>query len=279
MTSARRDPPEEPSEAAPGSPFREISIELLVHDLKSPISVVEAAVRPLLEKRERYGVLSDRQERSLKRALRGVLKTRRMLHDLLELARADAEEFSILRFRFRDVLLPAVLESFEVVEAERSSRLPEDDALALLALEKEGVLVDLGPGIDSLEMEQDATKLEQILGNLLRNGVQFRRKALRIHAELVDGIVTVEVEDDGPGIEPQERETVFRRYARVGTGESGSESGHGLGLAGARALARSLGGEVSVEDASKGGALFRLEIPVAFEGGRMADDKEAPSGS
>ena len=279
MTSARRDPPEEPREAAPGSPFREISIELLVHDLKSPISVVEAAVRPLLEKRERYGVLSDRQERSLKRALRGVLKTRRMLHDLLELARADAEEFSILRFRFRDVLLPAVLESFEVVEVERSSRLPEDDALALLALEKEGVLLDLGPGIDSLEMEQDATKLEQILGNLLRNGVQLRRKALRIRAELVDGIVTVEVEDDGPGIEPQERETVFRRYARVGTGESGSESGHGLGLAGARVLARSLGGEVSVEDASKGGARFRLEIPVAFEGGRMADDKEAPSGS
>ena len=153
---------------------------------------------------------------------------------------ADAEEFSILRFRFRDVLLPAVLESFEVVEVERSSRLPEDDALALLALEKEGVLLDLGPGIDSLEMEQDATKLEQILGNLLRNGVQLRRKALRIRAELVDGIVTVEVEDDGPGIEPQEREDSLSAVCSCrGRGESGSESGHGLGLAGARVLARS----------------------------------------
>jgi hypothetical protein len=65
--------------------FREIEIEFLIHELKDPISVIETGVRMLLERRERHGPLSLRQEKTLKRVLRNAQKARNMMYGLLEI--------------------------------------------------------------------------------------------------------------------------------------------------------------------------------------------------
>ena len=54
--------------------FRELQTEFLVHELKNPVSIIETGVRSLLEQREKNGPLSDRQERTLNRALRSSIQ-------------------------------------------------------------------------------------------------------------------------------------------------------------------------------------------------------------
>jgi signal transduction histidine kinase len=78
----------------------------------------------------------------------------------------------------------------------------------------------------------------------------------------------LEVEDDGPGIPPGQREAVFERFYRV---DGSLASGSGLGLAIAKELARLMGGSVRVES-SPGRTVFTLELvaDAAPEGGRTA---------
>ena len=72
--------------------------------------------------------------------------------------------------------------------------------------------------------------------------------------------VEVEVEDDGPGIPEEERQTIFDRGARLDTGKPGT----GLGLAIVRDVAQIYGGSISLEEsADLGGLLARLKLPLA----------------
>jgi signal transduction histidine kinase len=72
--------------------------------------------------------------------------------------------------------------------------------------------------------------------------------------------VTLCVDDSGPGVPVWERERIFERFAHGST--NARRSGHGLGLAIARAVARLHGGDIAVETSGLGGARFRVELPV-----------------
>lgn len=250
-------------------------IELLVHDLKSPVAVAETALRTLLEKREKYGPLTERQERTLRRALRGTRRTRRQLDDLLELGRAEAQRFSVTRFRLADLIADRLVEAVETVEPSLLEEVDEERDAQLAALAAAGIAIENPPGEDVF-LEQDAAKLGQVLANLLRNGLQFKRRSLQVRTAHEEERVRVEVLDDGPGIPGEHRETVFDRYARLG--EGGGPSGHGLGLAGARYLARRLGGEISAAASPSGGACFRLTVPrILPRATAQANESKRPS--
>ena len=77
----------------------------------------------------------------------------------------------------------------------------------------------------------------------------------------------VEIADDGPGIDPDYHEMIFRRYAQVKECSIAPRNGHGLGLAGARILARCLGGDIELKSKKGKGATFRLRLPLNIEGG------------
>ena len=70
---------------APDQFFRELEIQFLIHELQDPIANVETGLRTLLEKREKFGPLSTKQENTLKRTLRNTQKTRSMLNNLLDI--------------------------------------------------------------------------------------------------------------------------------------------------------------------------------------------------
>jgi signal transduction histidine kinase len=75
---------------------------------------------------------------------------------------------------------------------------------------------------------------------------------------------TVSVDDDGPGVLPEDRERIFERFQR-GSAPSG-EGGFGLGLAIGRELARKMGGELRIAQ-SDGGASFVLDLPIQLPAG------------
>ena len=252
--------------ATPDHFFRELQIEFLLHELKDPFSVIEAGVRALLEQREKFGPLSPRQERTLQRILRSALKTKGMLHNLLEVGRSEAGCFDCRKFRVIHAVLSTLLDAVEAMERlsyeEFRKQRIQDNMLEFL--DSCGLFLRVAPQLESLELEQDEAKFCQILGNLVKNALHHRKSSVEISLDQEGDIVIIEVRDDGPGIKPEHREMIFARYAQV-PGRGGSEGmrkGHGLGLAGARILARRLGGEIEVIAGKTKGAAFRFTLPV-----------------
>lgn len=108
----------------------------------------------------------------------------------------------------------------------------------------------------------DALRLEQILLNLLQNAAQSTASG-RIHLSVTaGGRLSFTVLDTGCGLEPAARDALFLPFAPTGRAEGGANGGVALGLASGRALARRMGGDITVRSRSGRGAAFRLSVPV-----------------
>jgi signal transduction histidine kinase len=133
--------------------------------------------------------------------------------------------------------------------------------------EEKGVKLSVRSGAGTIEADRGL--LDRVLLNLLDNALQHASGAgsVELRAVRLKGGLTISVDDSGPGIPIGERERIFDRFARLDRARA--SSGSGLGLALARAVARLLGGDVSVEDSSLGGARFvwRLPLPIPPPGG------------
>ncbi len=111
----------------------------------------------------------------------------------------------------------------------------------------------------------DRDRLKQVVVNLLSNALKFGRPGSPVRVELQGDAqdLTVAVEDDGPGVPPEDRETIFEFYARRDqrVGES-APAGTGLGLAISRQIIRHHGGALACRSARRlGGARFEFTIP------------------
>jgi signal transduction histidine kinase len=114
-------------------------------------------------------------------------------------------------------------------------------------------------------MFQDETKLRQIAGNLFKNALHHRKKRMDVELAVEADCFVLAVKDDGPGIEPDHHDLIFRRYTQVAECTFVERKGHGLGLAGALILARSLGGDIQVESRKGEGATFSLTLPLQLK--------------
>jgi two-component system OmpR family sensor kinase len=247
--------------------FRELDIEFLVHELKDPIAVIEAGVRSLLDRQDKFGPLSPRQERVLQRVLRGALRGRGMLNHLLEIGRSEAGQVVAVPFAAGQTIYASLLDALETTDSELFARLSEQptepQTLALLA--QSGIGIHSDPEVYGLEVIQDETKFRQIVGNLIKNALRFRRQRLDITLHRNGDWLIVDISDDGPGIKPENQALIFRRYAQADAAGALARKGHGLGLAGALVLARRLGGDLTVHSEAGKGATFRLTVPRKVE--------------
>ncbi|TNJ35363.1 response regulator [Arenimonas terrae] len=108
-------------------------------------------------------------------------------------------------------------------------------------------------------LEGDATRLRQILFNLGHNAIKFCESGvvrLRVRPMAPRGIV-LEVEDTGPGLDPDRQARLFQRF------EPGAKAGSGLGLAISQELAVAMGGAIRVHSEAGRGACFQVELPLA----------------
>jgi signal transduction histidine kinase len=97
--------------------------------------------------------------------------------------------------------------------------------------------------------------LKRLFSNLVDNALKYGASA-RITLKREDGQVVIDVEDEGPGVPADKRESVFEPFVRLHEGASGA----GLGLPAARSIARAHGGEIAILDGEKG-ALLRVTLP------------------
>jgi anti-sigma regulatory factor (Ser/Thr protein kinase) len=136
------------------------------------------------------------------------------------------------------------------------------EALVLIAptAEARGVHIE-AEGNEPLQAHGEERAVIQILVNLIGNAVRHSPAGgtVTLRFERTAETASVVVSDQGPGIAPADQQRIFERFERA----SPDDGGTGLGLAISRRLARSMGGDVSLESAPRSGARFTLSLPSA----------------
>jgi two-component system, OmpR family, sensor kinase len=206
------------------------------HELRTPLTSILANLE-LLE-----AELSGEDAETASAALRSSRRMRRLVADLLLLARADAGREGL---RERVDLAAIAAEA-----ASEAAPVGADHALIL----------DLAEGGPMIEGVSD--DLHRLVGNLVENALVHTPPGTEVVVRVgkTAGWAVLEVEDSGPGIPPEARERIFDRFVR-GAGETGG--GSGLGLAIVRAVAERHGGSVTVTEGMAGGARFVVRLPIA----------------
>jgi len=108
----------------------------------------------------------------------------------------------------------------------------------------------------------DEGKLRQVLVNLMGNAVKFTAQGfVGLRVERRDAGIRFEVRDTGPGLRPDELDTLFGAFQQTETGQKARE-GTGLGLYISQAMVRLMGGEIAVESSLGEGSTFLFELPL-----------------
>ncbi len=103
--------------------------------------------------------------------------------------------------------------------------------------------------------------MKRATGNLVSNAARFGDQIV-IRAATERGWLRIEVDDNGPGIPKDERENVFRPFYRLDHARNQDEGNSGLGLAIARDIAKSHGGDVTLGESSMGGLRAIIRVPL-----------------
>ena len=129
-----------------------------------------------------------------------------------------------------------------------------------------GVRIESGERAHGVTVVANADRLSQVFINLISNAVKYNTSDgawVRVTSRVRDGAYEVLVEDNGPGILPEERERVFSKFMRGWAHTQTHEKGAGLGLAISWQIMRRLGGSLSLESPGATGACFRVALPAA----------------
>ena len=212
--------------------------EQLAHEIRTPLSHLDnRLVKALASQPE--PVVAERLAEA-RGEIRRIVQT---LESLLDIAASKANRGG------RSGLEPIDLSSLVAGLCELYAGSAEESGLALDST--------IAPRV---WIEGDAPQLRRLVTNMLDNAIKYVPPGGRVTVTLEAGPVLV-VADDGPGIEPRDRERIFDRFYR-GQGRGEETSGSGLGLALARAIAERHGLVMTLEDepasGGKGGAVFRI---------------------
>lgn len=126
-----------------------------------------------------------------------------------------------------------------------------------------GAAIDVRVTDELGTMDGDARLLMRAVGNLAGNARKYAAQQVTVAAARWPDRVDITVDDDGPGIPPDQREQVFEPFYRLDRSRDRSTGGFGLGLSIARKAVALHGGTVHVEDSPLGGARFVIRLPVS----------------
>ncbi len=224
-------------------------LSTVAHELRAPLTSVTGFTSSLLRRWDRF---TDEQKRLMIETIEAdATRLTRLITELLDISRLDSHSLNLRR---GPVDLHAMLTTHVVrYELGRSS----------------GV-VQLGLGqaarVDGLpEMWADSDRLEQIFFNLIENGLLHGAGKVTVTLDRGGALgeapesVVVEVDDEGDGIPPSDREKIFGRFWH-----GPSNASTGLGLYVVRGLVEAHGGSVRVTDNDNGGARFVVTLPAGL---------------
>ena len=241
-----------------------IKIDLFIHDLKGPLAVVYAGISALLKRPEKYGPLTEKQERVLMRALRNTKITQALVSDALELGRSREGIANSTNFRISSLIVQALVEFFDLADHRTSEEIKKCSDLQRLreTLQERGLFLFVDEGLWSREVCLDVLKMTQILRNLLSNALKYRKRRVELNVDTEGENLTFSVKDDGEGIPSIYHKKIFDCYFLMNDPGLCIVRGHGLGLAGVMVLVEDMGGRLSLDSDEGKGAEFIVRVPM-----------------
>jgi len=235
-------------------------LAMMSHELRTPMNGVLGMLQLLettrmTEEQAEYAALASESTGHLLR----------VINDILDFSRfeRDAMELENISFNLAELISTSV-QAFAHNAQQRG-----------LALE-----VDLSPGLDSLRVKGDPTRIRQILVNLIGNALKFTEfGSVRVettwqHTDAQQILFNCAVRDSGIGISPDLVESMFDAFQQADNSISRRYGGTGLGLPIARNLAERMGGTLMAQSSEGLGSVFTLEIPLQVV--QQEDPQPAP---
>lgn len=214
----------------------------VTHDLRTPLASIKTAVTSLLQVGVRFDPAQARE--LLQTVLEETDRLNRLVGNILGLAQVRSGALL-------PVKEPTPLD--EIVES----------VLHRLGTRLAGVRVRT-IFRDAPEVPVDPVLIDQVLSNLLENAARFSPAGGEVVVSVAPwrSGVQVRVADQGPGIDPDDRERVFEPFTQLGVSGPDAAGGSGLGLAISRAIVLAHGGRIWIEGTPGGGTAVVLELPV-----------------
>lgn len=219
------------------------------HELRTPMNSINGYSEMLL--RQTYGALNEKQADRVERILRNGRSLLALIDDLLDLSRIDSGKM--------ELHLEAV-------------NLPEEIAAVIYNLESQAAARELylryEPAENLPRVQADATRLRQIIVNLLGNAIKFTKQGgISVRSQLTyegeRAYVLTTVRDTGIGIRPEDQAIIFDEFRQADGSITREYGGTGLGLAITRRLVEMMGGRIWVESEVGVGSTFSFTLPAA----------------
>jgi len=212
------------------------------HELRTPLTAIRGFAETL-----KAGAIHDVEsaERFVDVILRHTLRLQALVNDLVALSRAESPE-----------------QEYELAPVDLSEAV-QDVVLGLAAQAAQRHLDVRTESIGGLpEVIANPRALDQVLINLVHNAIKYTPEGGRItmRASTTVDTVTLEIENTGPGIPPDQLERIFERFYRVDAGRSRDMGGTGLGLSIVRHLVARMGGEIEARSEPGNWTRFRLTL-------------------
>ena len=223
------------------SEMRKRIIVTLSHDIRGPLNAICGSAELAIDTRER-----KRRNTYLDNIIKSSRHITRLANSLLDLSRLDEAKESLNRIPFN---LKAFVDDINV----EYTCAANDKGLVFKTEAEDTDIVVCG----------DADRIRQVADNLLTNALKFTRNGtVCFRVSYKDGVITMEVEDSGIGMDKETVERIFRPFERAAPDIS--PEGFGLGLPITKGLLNLLGGSISVSSHVGKGSLFHTEIPLAI---------------
>jgi signal transduction histidine kinase len=235
-------------------------VDLLIHDLTGPLSIVLTSVNNLLSKKDKCEPYNEYQRDTLKRAQRNAEKAKALLLEIIEVYRSEEGLFRRDAFLISDILREALVDAIEVAAPSIGEELAHAEVTNYAEiLEQHGITIEVAGRYEKTPFTHDPKKIRQILRNLISNALKYRKNTMRLTIT-GDLDLVIAVTDDGEGIPPEKQDYIFKRFFHANR-EKDEPEGLGFGLSCVKNLVEKMRGEISLKSGEGTGSCFTVRIP------------------
>lgn len=212
----------------------------ITHELKSPIASIQLVLETFLKR--------DLERPAITKFSQSALKETKRLYNLVN-----------------DLLLSAKLEeAYQINMEEVDISLLVNDLVSELEEKYPNAHFEVVEETDLPNMKGDLSGLTSVFINLLENAIKYSKDSAQIHTKLqqVNNCIEVAISDQGIGISDKEKKMVFQKFYRVGSEDTRSTKGTGLGLYIVREIIRAHNGTIRILDNQPKGTIMSLRLPL-----------------
>ncbi|MEY3630896.1 MAG: Histidine kinase [Bacteroidota bacterium] len=226
--------------------YRQEFLADVSHELKTPIFAAQGFVHTLLDNPDES---SEIRQKFLEKAAKSLDGLDALVKDLLTVSQIETGAIKIEKKRIN--LRPMIEEIFEQLEGKAKKR---------------GVKLALNCTDEAIDVKADAQKIEQVLVNLIDNGIKYGNQEGKVTVLIEDRKKSylISVKDNGPGISEKHLPRLFERFYRIDKSRTKLSGGTGLGLSIVKHIVQAHGSKIQVESKLDKGTSFSFKLERAI---------------